>query len=200
MTRKIVELAKGVVIIVEAEYYCIHEDADLIADKFGYHDEGIKVNIGLDFNGKHYDNGNVAEITSERLREIKKAPEDVEIEVFWADRKEPVKFFLKKENADRLRAAMEAAKDEEAPADYKAKVAAEKEKEKETEIKECENLIAKCEDVIKNQGRLKTKDEAKEWLRNYNNVMNEGGEGFLPRVYTQEEYEVSKKRLAELKG
>lgn len=116
------------------------------------------------------------------------------------DRKEPVKFFLKKENADRLRAAMEAAKDEEAPADYKAKIAAEKEKEKEREIKKCENLIAKCEEAIKNQGRLKTKDEAKKWLRNYNNVMNEGGEGFLPRVYTQEEYEVAKKRLAELKG
>lgn len=200
MTKRTVELAKNVVITVIAEYYCIHEEADLMADKFGYHSEGVKVSVDLDFDGKKYENGTVEELTTERLKQIMKAPEEAEMQIFWHDKNEPVKFFLKKENADNLKKAIESAKDEESPAEYKAKVKSKKAQEKEAEIKDLENLIAKCEDVIKANGNLKTKEEAEKWLRNYNNVMNEGGEGFLPRVYTQEEYLSAKKRLAELKA
>lgn len=47
-------------------------------------------------------------------------------------------------------------------------------------------------------GKLPSADEAKEQARRYNNVYNEGGEGYVPHYYTQEEYERMAAELAEL--
>lgn len=39
------------------------------------------------------------------------------------------------------------------------------------------------------EGSLPTKDEAKARMAAYNNVYNEGGEGYVPMVYSQEDYD-----------
>ena len=47
-------------------------------------------------------------------------------------------------------------------------------------------------------GKLPSADEAKEQARRYNNVYNEGGEGYVPHYYTQEEYDRMFSELAAL--
>lgn len=58
------------------------------------------------------------------------------------------------------------------------------------------DLLARA-DAQRVDGKLPSADEAKEQARRYNNVYNEGGEGYVPHYYTQEEYE---RMAAELAG
>ena len=51
--------------------------------------------------------------------------------------------------------------------------------------------IAACE----KQKKLYTNEEANEARRNFINVYNEGGEGFVPHFYTIDEYEEAKRKL-----
>lgn len=51
--------------------------------------------------------------------------------------------------------------------------------------------IERCEAAPK----LYTKEEAREKAIAYNNICNEGGEGYVPHFYTQDEYEFAKKGL-----
>lgn len=44
-------------------------------------------------------------------------------------------------------------------------------------------------------GKLRTNEERKVWEHNYNNLMNEGGEGYVPHYPSVEEYESAKARL-----
>lgn len=50
------------------------------------------------------------------------------------------------------------------------------------------------------QGNLPSKEEAERRVREWINVQNEGGEGYVPHIYTQDEYERICRRLDELKG
>lgn len=55
------------------------------------------------------------------------------------------------------------------------------------------------EDVIKRanmQPKLYTRDEAKRLAKQYNDLYNEGGEGYIPHYYTVDEVEAAKKWLA----
>lgn len=49
-------------------------------------------------------------------------------------------------------------------------------------------------------GMLPTKEEAEKKARDYNNVYNEGGYGYVPHYYSDEEYKRICARLDELKG
>lgn len=59
------------------------------------------------------------------------------------------------------------------------------------------DLLARA-DAQRVDGKLPSADEAKEQARRYNNVYNEGGEGYVPHYYTQEEYDRMAAELAEL--
>lgn len=67
--------------------------------------------------------------------------------------------------------------------------------EHDEEIAELEEVIAKAE----RQEALPSEAEKAEWLREYNNAYNEGGEGYVPRVITRDQYDWARQRLAELK-
>lgn len=70
--------------------------------------------------------------------------------------------------------------------------------EKTEEIKRAKTIIEKSEKTYKNQdGTLMTSAQAKEWKRQYNNLHNEGGEGYVPEIITQEMYDDAKATLAE---
>lgn len=53
-------------------------------------------------------------------------------------------------------------------------------------IKECENH------------KLYHKEDIKKIRKQYNDIHNEGGEGYIPHFYTFEEYEYAKKQLTKL--
>lgn len=59
------------------------------------------------------------------------------------------------------------------------------------------DLLARA-DAQRVDGKLPFAAEAKEKARRYNNVYNEGGEGYVPHYYTQEEYDRMSAELATL--
>ena len=50
----------------------------------------------------------------------------------------------------------------------------------------------------KREPELMTEAEYKAWRINYNNINNEGGEGYIPDCVTQEELQAAKERLAKI--
>lgn len=69
----------------------------------------------------------------------------------------------------------------------------EKEAKKQAErVGEAKKVIQKAERTIADTGSLMTNDQAQEWVKNYNNLYNEGGEGYIPEVITQEMYDWAK--------
>lgn len=66
--------------------------------------------------------------------------------------------------------------------------------EKAEEITRLEKIIAKAEQ----QNEIPTKAEKAEKLRAYNNLHNEGGEGYVPWIVSREEYETAKEELKKL--
>ncbi len=71
------------------------------------------------------------------------------------------------------------------------RVAEKEKKERAGKIEYYKWAIAACE----KQKKLYTNEEANEARRNYINVYNEGGEGFVPHFYTIDEYEEAKREL-----
>lgn len=59
------------------------------------------------------------------------------------------------------------------------------------------DLLARA-DAQRVGGELPSAGEAKEQARRYNNMYNEGGEGYVPHYYTQEEYDRMSAELATL--
>lgn len=59
------------------------------------------------------------------------------------------------------------------------------------------DLLARA-DAQRVDGKLPSAAEAREEERNWNNVYNEGGEGYVPHYYTQEEYDRMSAELAGL--
>lgn len=64
-------------------------------------------------------------------------------------------------------------------------------KDLEQAIQSLREIISECE----RQGILYTDEEARRMRKVYNDVNNEGGEGFVPHFYTKGEYESAKKCL-----
>lgn len=69
-------------------------------------------------------------------------------------------------------------------------------KEKAEYIEHYKRVIQNCE----NQRKLYTKEEANAKAKEWNDIHNEGGEGYAPHFYTIDEYEYAKKKLEELNG
>lgn len=64
--------------------------------------------------------------------------------------------------------------------------------------KEAQKIIEAAEREIASSGKLMTAAEVSVWKRNYNNVVNEGGEGYVPTRISQEQYEYAKAKIANL--
>lgn len=68
-------------------------------------------------------------------------------------------------------------------------------KKRAEDIEFYEKVVKACE----KQEKLYTEDEAAAKEKAWNNIHNEGGEGFVPHFYTIDEYEYAKNKLEELK-
>lgn len=84
--------------------------------------------------------------------------------------------------------------------EIKAFDAEEKAKEVSKELEELDAIIAEAEKEMQYGDLLKTREDVRKWKQNWNNINNEGGEGFIPNRISQEEYESALKRKEELKG
>ena len=83
-------------------------------------------------------------------------------------------------------------------ADYEKTVAQKVENEAAAEGKQIEALKKNIETAEKSGRVYATQKEANEARRKYNNLYNEGGDGFVPRFYTQDEVNDWKNRLTAL--
>jgi len=92
-----------------------------------------------------------------------------------------------------LQGIIEDGKTEEVKADKEAKKTA----EKKAEIEEAKEIIAKAEKTIRNaDGSLMTRAQAKQWKKHYNDVHNEGGDGYVPSIISVEDVEYAKSIIA----
>lgn len=69
-------------------------------------------------------------------------------------------------------------------------------KDRDETTKYLEATIARAEA----QREIPTRAEAKRQMKAYNDVYNEGGEGYVPHILSHEEYEAAKERLHHLRG
>lgn len=75
--------------------------------------------------------------------------------------------------------------------------------EAEKKAKEIAEKIESYEEIIKaaeKQADIPTRKEAKARMKHYNDIHNEGGEGYVPYIISLEEYEQAKQKLAELRS
>lgn len=100
--------------------------------------------------------------------------------------------FTKPEDADRYEKWLADIMDKGTSDEVKAYRKAQEEKEIKAELDTAKKIIKKAE----NQPDLPSWDEARRRERQYNDIINEGGEGYVPHVYSREEYENAKKVIA----
>ena len=73
--------------------------------------------------------------------------------------------------------------------------------DKALDIRDAEEILAHVESTKRRfKGRLPSVSEAKEWLRKYNDTVNEGGEGFAPTIVTPGDVKWAEETLAKNKS
>jgi hypothetical protein len=71
-------------------------------------------------------------------------------------------------------------------------------KNKAEKIARAKEVVEEAEKEMSGGKKLMTEAEIKDWNRNYNNILNEGGSGFIPSHTSSESYENAKKTLTEM--
>lgn len=102
---------------------------------------------------------------------------------------------LKAENAEKVEKAIEETRNEVMTDEAREFFAKKEQAKKNGQKKRAEATVKEAEEIINNGGKLRTNKERAEWERNYNNVVNEGGEGYVPHYPSIEEYEEAKEIL-----
>jgi hypothetical protein len=91
-----------------------------------------------------------------------------------------------------LKNVIEPGKTEEVKAYENAKA----EKEKQEKVEQAKRVIEAAKTTRKNaDGTLMTREQARAWQKRYNDINNEGGDGYIPSVVTQEQYDRAKRIL-----
>ena len=191
MTKNIINLAEGVTLTVKAEYHEINIDGDIWCETSSVHEKWVSVDFELNEHGNifkgsdalYHDN---ADGTSLMVLSNDKHNEKIKV----------VKLQLKKETTDKVRQAIAEAVATEKPEKMIKEEAEKEEKNRQWEIRNCQEIIKNAEK--EGIDKLLTRKELRAWRRNYNNIMNEGGEGFIPNRVSREDYEMAKLKLAEL--
>lgn len=191
-----IELGKGATLEITSELNVLKTEGDSWEGIPAEYDIWINTDFAFCMNGKKY----------EKLLYHKKdasfkfwnwIPEDAEAILTKAD--VGLRIALKAENAEKVEKAIEETKNEVMTDEAREFFAKKEQAKKNGQKKRAEATIKKAEKIINNGGKLRTNKERAEWERNYNNVMNEGGEGFIPHSPSVEEYEEAKKIYEETK-
>lgn len=182
-----VELKAGIKLVVKAEFCHYKTEGDAWEGRMAENKSWVKISFELALNGKTLTTANYHDgfMTHENGKHINH--EDMMTINFGSG----VVVGLTASNKAKVMDAIESLKAEVTPAGVETEEEKAKKEKVEAERKRAEYVIAECEKRLEH-GALKTRAEAKIWLENYNNAMNEGGEGFLPKVWTVEDYEEAK--------
>ena len=100
--------------------------------------------------------------------------------------------FARQEDADRYESWIAGIIDGGKSNEVKAYEKAEEEKRIEEEVALAKAVIEKAE----KQKDIPSKEEAKRRMKQYNDFMSEGGYGYVPHIYSREEYEYAKRVVA----
>ena len=72
--------------------------------------------------------------------------------------------------------------------------------DEEKELAERVDYLKSCIEAAERQRDLPTMEEAKRRMKAYNSLQNEDGDGYVPHIYSREEYERIKAEYGELTG
>lgn len=196
-TTKTIELKKGFILNIIVELFELDTEGDAWEGISAHHEKWFKINFEFCAGGKVYTGSGDLYITdSNYLHKIVKLPAEVVSTLNVRDgNNNVIKLQFQADNAAKIAAAIVEAKEELMTPEVKEFFAKQEAKKQEVEQKNAQYVVNECEKVIVARGKLMTAEEKKEYLANYNNVMNEGGEGYTPKVWTQEEYERAKEIL-----
>lgn len=191
---KTIELAKGVKLTVISEFCEYHTEGDAWEGKVAEHKMWVSTDFTLEMNGKKYTSNSVT--TDSTVIKALKLDDSVKAHFMFYDKaRNAVAINLKDENAAKVLAAIEETKAEVTPAKLTEAQAKEAEVTDKAEEAEAQAVVTEAEAIINKGGKLRTNEERKVWEHNYNNLMNEGGEGYVPHYPSVEEYESAKARL-----
>lgn len=191
-----IELAKGVVITVVAELREYHTEGDAWEGRVAEHKAWVSTEITLEMNGKKFKSDSGFTSDENYITKVLKLDDSIKAHSLFRDKTgKAIAINLKAENAEKVLAAIEEAKADVTTDEVKACKKAETEVADKEERAEAQAVIEAAERVINNGNKLRTNAERKVWERNYNNAMNEGGEGYVPHYPSVEEYEAAKARL-----
>lgn len=182
-----IELKAGVNLIVKAEFCHYETEGDAWEGRVAENKSWVKISFELALNGKtltttNYHDGYVANENGKVV---------IHEDMMTVNFGKGIIVCLTAPNKAKVVDAIESLKAEVTPAGVETEEEKAKREKAESERKHAEYVIAECEKRLEH-GALKTRAEAKIWLENYNNAMNEGEEGFLPKVWTEEDYEEAK--------
>lgn len=182
-----IELKEGVNLVVKAEFCHYETEGDVWEGRVAENKSWVKISFELALNGRTLTTTNYHDgfLTHENGKHINH--EDMMTINFGSG----VVVGLTASNKAKVMDAIESLKAEVTPAGVETEEEKAKKEKAAAERKRAEYVVAECEKRLEH-GALKTRAEAKIWLENYNNAMNEGGEGFLPKVWTAEDYEEAK--------
>lgn len=182
-----IELKEGVNLVVKAEFCHYETEGDVWEGRVAENKSWVKISFELALNGRTLTATNYHDsfLTHENGKHINH--EDMMTINFGSG----VVVGLTASNKAKVMDAIESLKAEVTPAGVETEEEKAKKEKAASERKRAEYVVAECEKRLE-YGALKTRAEAKIWLENYNNAMNEGGEGFLPKVWTVEDYEEAK--------
>ena len=186
---KTIELKTGVEIKVYVELHKLVTKGDTWEGKVGRTEIWTETTYTLVINGKEYKCNNAC-FSEAYLHNIRKLDESVKARFVFIDNdNNVVEICLTEENANKVKEAVAECEKAESTEEYEAFKAEKAEKELAAEKAEAKTVVESAEKIINNGGKLLTNAERKEWERNYNNLHNEGGDGFIPHYPSIEDYE-----------
>jgi hypothetical protein len=104
-------------------------------------------------------------------------------------RVESAQMFASKESYDAIKSAIDAVEAETMMPEWEEHFSAIAKKETEKKIALAKRIIENGDKEIANTGMLLTSSQVRAWQKNYNDIHNEGGDGFIPSRISKEEYD-----------
>ena len=152
----------------------------------------------LNVNGKRYAGAHIALLNNFDDDELKRKCENAGVNKYLISVNNNVclRIVLPKDQLEALETMIAEAKKAGSHPKVTAIREAKEAKQREEDAECAKRTIEMAEEIIARNGKLMTDAQAREWAKKYNEVVNEGGSGYIPTIITEEMYEAAKKKLA----
>ena len=187
-SEKTIELGGGNNIKIQSHLAHYNDDGDAWEGTVGKEDFALFTNITGVIGGENIKNGTFSK-NRETIKRLGGGDEVRACIIAYNSKGQKKVIFLREENAKKIESAIESTKKDVESDDYIKFKQAESDKERENEVNRAKFILenSKKSKIVEND------EERRKYLKQYNNVYNEGGEGYLPPVYTKKEIEEAEK-------